>query len=232
MTGAPYRSRPLGTGTDIEQLGRIPDPLWRQIRERPERAPELIALAAAERFAAPAEEWVRIAGVGHTPESLAQEAYKKHVRLSRAEGLALGFGGVLTSAFNLAGLAWIQARMVFYIAAAHGYDPRHPMRPAELLALWEVYETPAEARASLDGIGKTMAASLVGRQLSKSGERKVSQRLMKYVAKRMVKRGAGRLIPFIGAPISAIQNGGSTKELGQAALAYYGGALGTSAPSR
>lgn len=213
----------MATGTDIEQLGRIPDSLWRQLRERPERAPELIALAAAERFAAPAEAWVRIAGPGHSPESLAQEAYKKHVRFSRAEGLALGLGGVVTSALNLAGLAWIQARMVFYIAAAHGYDPRHPMRPAELLALWDVYETPAEARASLDGIGKTMAASLVDRQLSKSGERKVSERLMKYVARRMVKRGAGRLIPFVGAPISAIQNGGSTKELGRAALAYYGG---------
>ena len=85
---------------------------------------------------------MRIAGPGHTAESLAKEAYKKHVRLARVEGLALGLGGIVTSAFNLAGLAWIQARMVFYIAAAHGYDPRHPMRPAELLALAEIYETP------------------------------------------------------------------------------------------
>ena len=213
----------MATETEIERLGRIPDPLWQQIRDRPERSPELIALAAAERFAGPAEAWVRIAGVGHSPESLAKEAYKKHVRLARAEGLAFGLGGIVTSAFNLAGLAWIQARMVFYIAAAHGYDPRHPMRPAELLALWEVYATPAEARASLDGIGQTMAASLVSRQLSRSGERRISERLMKYAAKRMVRRGAGRLIPFVGSPISAIQNGGSTKELGRAALSYYGG---------
>ena len=117
--------------TEIERLGRLPDSLWQQLRERPERAPELIALAAAERFAGPAEEWVRIAGAGHTHESLAKVAYKKHVRLARVEGLAFGLGGVVTSAFNLAGLAWIQARMVFYVAAAHGYDPHHPMRPAE-----------------------------------------------------------------------------------------------------
>ena len=209
--------------TEIERVGDIPDSLWRQIRERPERSPELLALAAAERFAGPAEEWVRIAGAGHTPASLAKLAYKKHVRLARVEGLTLGFGGFTTSALNLAGLGWIQARMVFYIAAASGYDPRHPMRPAELLALWEVYETPAEARASLDGIGKTMAESVITRQLSRSGESKVSQRLMKYVVKRVAKRSAGRLIPLLGAPISAIQNGGSTKELGQAALSYYGG---------
>ena len=152
---------------EIAPIGGLPDSLWQQLKAQPERSPELIALAAAERFAGPAEEWVRIAGAGHTPESLAKVAYKKHVRLARVEGLAFGLGGIVTSAFNLAGLAWIQARMVFYIAAAHGYDPRHPMRPAELLALWEVYETPAEARASLDGIGKSMAASLVDRQLTK-----------------------------------------------------------------
>ncbi len=213
----------MSQGTDIERLTEVPDPLWRQILERPERAPELIALAASERFAEPAERWVQVAGAGHDPHSLAKEAYKKHVRLSRLEGLAFGFGGITTSAANLAGLAWIQARMVFYIAAAHGYDPRHPMRPAELLSLWEVYETPADARASLDGIGKTMAQSLVEKQLSRSGERQLRQRLTRYVVHRMAKRGAGRLIPFIGAPISAVQNGGVTKELGRAALAYYGG---------
>ncbi len=216
--------------TEIERVGHIPDSLWQQIKARPERSPELLALAAAERFAGPAEEWVRIAGAGHTPESLAKLAYKKHVRLARVEGLTLGFGGFTTSALNLAGLGWIQARMVFYIAAANGYDPRHPMRPAELLALWEVYETPAEARESLDGVGKTMAASVITRGLSRSADRRISERLMKYAVKRMAKRGAGRLIPFIGAPISAIQNGGSTKELGKAALSYYGGGETKSRP--
>ncbi len=208
---------------EIAPIGGLPDSLWEQLKAQPERSPELIALAAAERFAGPAEEWVRIAGAGHTPESLAKVAYKKHVRLARVEGLAFGLGGIVTSAFNLAGLGWIQARMVYYIAAAYGFDPRHPMRPAELLALVGVYETPAEARASLDGIGKSMAASVLDRQLTKDRHRRISERLMKYAVKRMVRRGAGRLIPFVGAPISAIQNGGTTKELGRAALAYYGG---------
>jgi hypothetical protein len=210
--------------TDLERVGGIPDPIWKRIAARPERAPEYIALAAADRFAGPAERWVQVAGVGHSPQSLAKEAYKKNVRLSRVEGLALGVGGVTTSAANLAGLAWIQARMVFYIAAAYGYDPRHPMRPAELLALWEIYDTPAEARASLDGIGKTMAQALVEAQISKGGHHGFSSKLMKYAAKRMAQRGAGRLIPFIGAPISSFQNAGSTKQLGRKALAYYGAA--------
>jgi hypothetical protein len=37
----------------------------------------------------------------------------------------------------------------------------------------------------------------------------------------MARRYAGRLIPLIGAPIGAIQNGGATKQLGEQALRYY-----------
>ena len=33
----------------------------------------------------------------------------------------------------------------------------------------------------------------------------------------------GRFIPLIGAPLGAMQNAGATKEVGRAALAYYGG---------
>ena len=215
--------RSVATGTEIEPVRGVPDPVWRRVLAQPERAPELIAAAAAERFAEPAERWVQVAGAGHTPDSLANTAYRKHVRLSRVEGLALGIGGIVTSAANLGALAWIQARMVFYIAAAYGYDPRHPMRPAELLALWEVYDTPAEARAALDGLGKPMAQALVEKRLSASGERRLTERLMRFVGKRALKRAAGRLVPLIGAPISAVQNGGSTKDLGRRAIAYYGG---------
>ena len=213
----------MAAGADIEPAGGVPGPIWQRVLAQPDRAPELIAAAAAERFGDPAERWVEIAGVGHSPESLAKTAYAKHTRLARLEGFALGFGGIATSAANLGGLAWIQARMVFYIAAAFGYDPRHPMRPAELLALWEGYETPAEARAALDGRGKPMAQALVERQLTKSRERRLRPPPVRLVGKRLAERAAGRLIPVLGAPISAVQNGGSTKDLGRRALAYYGG---------
>jgi hypothetical protein len=215
--------RTVTGGTELERIRGVPDPVWKRVVDQPERALELLAAAAAERFAEPAERWVRIASPGHSPESLARTAHRKHVRMSRVEGLALGVGGIVTAAANLGALAWIQARMVIFIAAAYGYDPRHPMRPAELLALWEVYETPAEARAALDGLGKPMAQTLVESRLSGGKERRLSQRLLRYVGKRVAKRAAGRLVPLIGAPISAVQNGGSTAQLGLKALAYYGG---------
>lgn len=207
----------------IEHLERPPASLWERIRAEPDRAPEYIALAAADRFAPAAEEWVRIAGPGHTPEQLARIAYKKHVRLARLEGGALGIGGVITAGPDLVALLWIQSRMLFYIAAAYGYDPRHEMRPAELLMLQRVYPTAAEARAALDGVGKHMAQAMAERALSNRDDQAIHLRLAKYAAKRIARRYAGRLIPFIGAPIGAMQNAGVTKDLGQRALEYYGG---------
>jgi hypothetical protein len=212
----------MATQTEhIPHLERPPESLWNRILAQPERAPELIALAASERFGPQAEEWVRIAGAGHTPEQLAKVAYKKHVRLARLEGGVLGVGGALTAAPDVVALIWIQSRMIFYIAAAHGYDPRHPMRPAELLALQGVYASPDEARKALDGMGKLMAQAMVEKALSSRTTDRLHRRLVKYLARRMARRYAGRLIPFIGAPIGAVQNGNATKEIGRLALSYY-----------
>jgi EcsC family protein len=209
------------TATDIEQLERPPQRLWDRLLAEPDRAPEYIALAAAARFAPQAEEWVRIAGPGHTPEELARVAFKKHVRLARLEGGALGAGGAVTLAPDIVALLWIQSRMVFYIAAAYGYDPRHPMRPAEYLALQGLYDTPAEAREALDGVGRRMALEMAARVLSSRRSEALHLKLAKYMARRLARRFAGRLIPLIGAPIGAIQNGNVTKQLGQRALQYY-----------
>jgi EcsC protein family len=207
----------------IGLIGRPPEKLWNRILAEPDRAPEYIALVAAERFAPQAEEWVRIAGPGHTPARLAKVAYRKHVRLARLEGGALGLGGVFTAAPDMVALLWIQSRMIFYIAAASGYDPRHPMRPAELLALQGLYETPAEARAALDGVGKRLAQAMVERAISHRSMDSIHRRLLKYLAKRLARRYAGRYIPFVGAPLGAWQNAGVTKRIGKLALEYYGG---------
>ena len=212
----------MATETEhIPQIERPPKALWNRILAEPERAPEYIALAAAERFGPQAEEWARLTDAGHSPEELAQVAFRKHVRLARLEGGVLGVGGAITAAPDVVALIWIQSRMVFYIAAAYGYDPRHPMRPAELLALQGVYPTPAEARAALDGMGKPMAWALAEKALASRGTDRLHRRLLKYLAKRMARRYAGRLIPLIGAPLGAIQNGSATKDIGRLALDYY-----------
>ena len=210
--------------TEIETAERLPGTLWERLRAEPDRAPEIISLAAADRFGPQAERWVAFQGTHHPPAALAQLAVRRHVRLSRIEGGALGVGGIVTTAPDVVALLWLQSRMVFFVAAAMGYDPRHPMRPAELLALLGVYETPAAARQSLDGVGQSMAMAMVQSKLAKGRDQQIAARLMKYVGKRMAKRYAGRLVPFIGAPLGAISNGEATKELGQRTLAFYGAA--------
>jgi hypothetical protein len=212
----------MATQTEhLPHMERPPQSLWNRILAQPERAPELIALAASDRFGPQAEEWVRVAGAGPTPEPLAKVAYKKHVRLARLEGGVLGVGGAFTAAPDVVALIWIQSRMVFYIAAAYGYDPRHPMRPAELLAIQGFYETPEEARKALDGMGKLMAQAMVEKALTSRSNDALHRRLVRYLARRFARRAAGRFIPLIGAPIGAIQNGNATAEIGKLALSYY-----------
>ncbi|MDQ4130544.1 MAG: EcsC family protein, partial [Actinomycetota bacterium] len=139
------------------------------------------------------------------------------------EGAALGLGGAFSAAADLLALAWIQSRMVFFVAAAYGYDPRHPMRPAELLALQGVYETPAEARAGLDGVGKRLAHALVEHRLAGRSDQRITRRLLSLVGRRVAERTASRVVPLVSSPIAAVQNAAATKELGRRALTYYGG---------
>jgi hypothetical protein len=207
----------------MEHIEGPPKRVWDRILAEPDRAPEYIALAAAERFGPQAEEWVRIAGPGHTQAELARIALKKHVRLARLEGGALGIGGIITAAPDLVALLWLQSRLVWYIAAAYGFDPNHPMRPAEYLALQGLYDTPADAREALDGVGKRLAFAIAEKTLTGRRPEMLHMRLAKYVTKRIARRYAGRLIPLIGAPIGAVQNGNATSRLGRQAIDYYGG---------
>jgi hypothetical protein len=62
---------------------------------------------------------------------------------------------------------------------------------------------------------------MVERALSSRRSDALHLRLAKYIAKRLARRYAGRLIPLIGAPLGAIQNGSATKQLGELALEYY-----------
>jgi EcsC protein family len=213
----------MTTESELEGFERPPRSLWNRMLAEPARAPEYIALAAADRFGPEAEKWVAIAGPGQSPKKLARIAYRKHVRLARLEGGLLGLGGVFTAAPDIVALLWIQSRMVFYIAAAYGYDPRHPMRPAELLALQGVYGTPAEARRALDRVGKHLAQAVVERAIAGRPMDRLHRRLARYLIQRLAHHYGGKLIPLVGGPLGAMQNAGSTKDIGRMALRYYGG---------
>jgi EcsC protein family len=201
----------------------IPAGLWERIRADPVRAPEHIALAAAERHAPAAAAWAaeKRRRFAHEERELAEMAKRRHAALARFEGAATGVGGVFTIVPDLVALAWIQTRLVFFVAAAYGYDPHDRMRPAELLVLRDFYPDPAAARRALDGIGPTIAESYVGSRRER--EEALLSRLARFAGRRAARKLAGRLIPGVAIAFNAVGNERNTRELADRAIRFYGG---------
>lgn len=207
-----------------EHAPDLPESLLRRLRADPIRAPETLALAAAERHGPAAAEWVaeqRRRAPGASAKHLAKRTKRRHAALARYGGAATGLGGLATIVPDLVLLAWIQSRMVFFIAAAYDQDPLDRMRPAELLVLQEMYDDPLEARRALDGAGRPLAIALVGRHISR--EKQLVRRLAKMVGKRVTERVAGRAIPGVASVVNAIANESDTRALADRAVRFYGG---------
>ena len=206
----------------MDNAPNLPDSLLTRIRADPARAPEYIALAAAERHGPAAKAWA--ADQSGPPEKLAKKAKKTHARYARVSGAATGVGGALTIVPDMAAAVWIQSRLVFFIAAAYGFDPLDRMRPAELLVLFELYDTPDAAREALDGAGKTLAGAAVAKALRGEGD---DQTLVSKLTSMLVKRGAsrlaGRAIPGFAIAVNSIGNERATREIADRAIGFYGG---------
>ena len=120
-------------------------------------------------------------------------------------------------------LAWIQSRLVFFVAAAYGFDPYDPMRPAELLVLRDLYPDPQTARMALDGMGKSVAEAYLGTRIEREREQAVLSRLLQFAGKRTATRAARRLIPGIGMAFNAVANERDTRAIADRAIRFYGG---------
>jgi hypothetical protein len=201
----------------------LPPGLWDRLRLDPVRAPEHIALAAAETFGPQAERWAadKRARLAVDPAELAKMAKKRHATLARFEGAATGVGGIVTMVPDLVALAWIQSRLVFYVAAAYGYDPTDPMRPAEALVLFDFYDDPATARRALDGVGSTVVEAYIGSKFQR--DEALAMRLAKLLGVRSARKLAGRVIPGVAIAFNAIGNERRTRALADKAIRFYGG---------
>ena len=214
----------MSSATSDETSAReLPPGLWDRLRLDPVRAPEHIALAAGHTFAPQAASWAaeKRSRYAVSPHELGLMAKKRHATMARFEGAATGVGGIITMAPDLVALTWIQARLVFYVAAAHGYDPHDPMRPAELLVLHDFYLDPETARKALDGIGATMVEAYVGSKLQR--DEALAMRLAKFLGIRSARKLAGRLIPGVAIAFNAIGNERRTRALADKAIRFYGG---------
>jgi EcsC protein family len=201
----------------------VPEGLWERLRADPVRAPEHLALAAAERHGPAAAAWAadKRRRYAHEGRALAAMAKRRHAALARFEGAATGVGGVFTVVPDLVALAWIQSRLVFFVAAAYGFDPQDRMRPAELLVLTGFYPDPPAARHALDGAGRPMVEAYVGSKLQR--DETLAARLARFAGRRAARSVAGRLIPGVAVAFNAVGNERSTRELADRAIRFYGG---------
>ena len=203
----------------------VPDSLWARLRADPLRAPEHVALTASELHAPAAAAWAaeKRGRLAVSDRDLARMAKRRHAAMARFGGAATGVGGFLTVVPDIVLLAWIQSRLVFFVAASYGFDPHDRMRPAELLVLRDLYPDPETARRALDGMGKTVAEAYVGSKLERGREQAMMSRLLLFVGKRTASRAARRLIPGIGMVFNAAANEKDTRVLADRAIRFYGG---------
>jgi hypothetical protein len=203
----------------------VPEGLWARLRADPVRAPEHIALAAAEKHGPAAGAWVaeKRERLTVSNQELGRMAKRRHAAMARFGGAATGVGGLITVVPDIVLLAWIQSRLVFFTAAAYGYDPNDRMRPAELLVLRDLYPDPHAARQALDGIGKTVAEAYLGSRIEHEREQAMLSRLLRFVGKRTATRAARRLIPGVAIAFNAVANERDTRALADRAIKFYGG---------
>ena len=209
----------------IDPPRTLPGRLWQELRADPVRAPEHLALAAGEVHGPAAAEWIsEMRGrYAHQPPELALMAKRRHATLSRWSGAAGGVGGAWTMLPDIAALAWLQSRMVFYIAAAYGYDPLDPMRPAEYLAMREFYPDPVTAREALDGVGVTVAEQYVGGKVGGGADEKLLTRLTKLTIRKGGTKLAAKAVPGFAIAFNAVTNERETRRLAKDAMRFYGG---------
>ncbi|MEA2295657.1 MAG: hypothetical protein QOE86_3296 [Solirubrobacteraceae bacterium] len=213
------------TEDDDDGLRSLPAALWSRLRMDPARAPEHLALAAAQAHGPAARDWAaaRRARYATTPHELARMAKKRHATLARFEGAAGGVGGLVTVVPDLAAAAWIQSRCVYFIAASFGFDPLDPMRPAEQLVLQGLFDSPGEARAALDGAGRHAARAMAESTLGSAQSEALARRLTAMLGKRTAKHLLARAVPGFAIVFNAVTNERDTRALADRAIAFYGG---------
>jgi hypothetical protein len=205
------------------ELPRLPPDLLGRLRADPLRAPETIAIAAGEVHGPTAAAWAHDLRSRYemSDRDLAKRAKARHAALARLGGAATGVGGFITYIPDLVSLLWIQSRLVFYVAAAYGHDPRDPERPAELLVLRDLYPDVAAARAALGGSGRRLAYATVDKSLRGSRDAQLFGSLLRFSGKRAARRFAAKSIPGFAILFNSWSNERDTRHLANRAMEFY-----------
>lgn len=204
-----------------------PSRLWDRMRADPQYAPEYLAREAVRRLGPEARAWAertRAEHPGISPDALARLAVRKFLGRARLSGAASGAAGLPGAVLDLGVLAWTQARMVLHIAAAHGHDPVHPDRAADLLVLQRVHKVAETARLALGvAAGRERAAVLFNRPTAPLPQAvlRLAVRLARMAGVRAVKRVFAKVVPGAAIILGTWANSSATSDLARRAQALY-----------
>lgn len=204
-----------------------PKGLWDRMYADPDYAPEHLAMAAVERLGPEARRWVaqtRAERPSVTTAELTDLARRRFVKLTRASGAVAGVAGIFGAVADMGFLAWQQARMVLYIAAAHGLDPCHEDRATDLLVLQGMYSAAETARAALRvARGRAPARAVLERHGGTVPRvmLRLTMKLARMAGQRVLRRLANKVVPGAAIIFGAIGNARATDGLaGRAAHLY------------
>ena len=212
----------------IQQAGSPPAKLWERIREDPLRAPEHVALAAAEYHGPAAAAWAdkRRRMYGTDPKKLAQMARRRHATMASVEGAATGVGGFITidPGPRRAGLDRVAARVLHRRGLR--VRPARPDAPGRTARAQRALRRPVRRRAGRStGIGASVAEKWIGCKLERDEAIGQAARADGRQV-RARKKVAGRLIPGFAIAFNSVTNRRDTNALAKRAILFYGGSDG------
>ncbi|GAA3387183.1 EcsC family protein [Cryptosporangium minutisporangium] len=217
-----------------ETPSAIPANLLARMKADPAHAPELLVMAAVEKFGPEAALWMARTRAAHpyvADHVWVPVIQTRFIRLSKYSGAAAGAAGAVGAVVDVGVLAWNQARMVLHIAAAFGYDPTHPDRAAELLVIRGLQTKLDAARTAIDVARRQQDAAALTKHLPTSVRNfgsgagraysELAWQLTRMAGLAAVKKMAMKFVPFAGVPLGAMANSSATKKLAEQAIAYY-----------
>ncbi|MFG2043337.1 EcsC family protein [Dactylosporangium sp. NPDC048998] len=186
--------------------------------------PEMLALAAVERFGGEARrrvEWYRVTYPGADGDAVSRAIAREFVRRARRQGFAAGLAGSAGLIVEAAGLGWLQAKLVLHLAAAYGHDPEDRRRAAELLVLQRVHGTVETAEAAvraaeMDGARRADRRARASRMTAPLA-RVVGAGIVRAATARLVRR----VVPGAGAIVGYVTAERSTEQLAARAMRFY-----------
>jgi hypothetical protein len=169
-----------------DTLRQLPRELWEKLRADPTRAPEHLALAAAEFHGPAAAAWVaeKRATFATEPAELARMAKLRHASLARFGGAATGLGGFVTVLPDLAALAWIHVATRVLHRRRRRYDPATPCAPPNCSCCKGSSTTPRPRAGRADGLGRRARRGLRRPSMDRATKRSRSRLLKMWASGR------------------------------------------------